>query len=57
MKTITLALDCDIAGCKEATSATAASKGTAAARLLDRGWRMGATRDVCPSCRDKGHRP
>lgn len=57
MKTITLAVVCDIAGCENADTSTGATKGVAVARVMDRGWRMGAVRDVCPECRDQGHRP
>lgn len=57
MKTITLAVTCDVAGCLRVGVKDAAAKGAAVASLIDAGWRMGATRDVCPDCREKGHRP
>jgi hypothetical protein len=57
VKRLTLAVTCDVAGCDESETAYGPSKGSIIGALVGKGWRFGATRDVGPACRDKGHRP
>jgi hypothetical protein len=57
VKSLRLLVVCDVAGCNRERTERGVSKGAIIGELVGLGWRFGATRDVCPSCRDKGHRP
>lgn len=57
MKSMHLVVTCDVAGCDAQGTSDAITRTAALNGLSRYGWRFGATRDVCPSCRDKGHRP
>jgi hypothetical protein len=57
MKVLTLTVSCDVPGCTAVASRNGVSRGAIIGALIGDGWRSGATRDVCPACRDKGHRP
>ena len=57
MKLLSMIVYCDVAGCDRDQVAEGKAKGTMTAALMAEGWRFGAARDVCPSCREKGHRP
>ncbi len=57
MKLLTVVVYCDVPGCDVDQVGEGKSKGSITAGLMALGWRFGAARDVCPSCREKGHRP
>lgn len=57
MKSQQLVVTCDVAGCDVQGRSDAITRGEALRGLKAAGWRFGATRDVCPFCREKGHRP
>lgn len=57
MKKIIRTWLCDVAGCNSVGTSDLDTMTEARAGLEVVGWRFGATRDVCPFCREKGHRP
>jgi hypothetical protein len=57
VKTATFTVTCDVAGCAAVGVADSGSMVTGRSKLFALGWRFGSTRDVCPACRAKGHRP